>query len=230
MDCLNPQMKQKDGNPHMYKFFTRFLQDARAVYLKPKTFNPSYEFYVAKFISPKYRHYPRDPQFRTSQNGLLQHFMAAAVEKEIVECGRSIFIAELTEIRPELLYLKRNYPETTFYIGNGTIESGSMRKLFWKYDISGNVILAGYLKHLLQAGIRTHILRIQSHKYYLERRTGTNFIKEMEPPAMGMDMNGSIQTIFIILVALLAEASSVFLFEIMYSRQNTLYTLVEHFS
>jgi hypothetical protein len=221
---------QRLGNPHMYKFFTRFLQDARSVYLKPNTFNPRYEFYVAKFISPKYRHYPRDPQFPRSENGLLQHFMAAAVEKEIVECGRSIFIAELTEIRPELVYLKRNYPETTFYIGYGTIESGRMRKLFWKYDISGNVILAEYLKHLLQAGIRTHILRIQSHKNYLERRTGTSFIKEMEPPAMGMGMNGSIQTIFIILVAILAVASSVFLFEIMYSRQNTLFTLVEHFS
>jgi hypothetical protein len=220
---------QKLGNPFMYKFFTQFLTDALLAYVQQKTLNPRYGFYVAKFISPKYRHYPRDPQFPISKQGSIQHFMAAAVEKEIVDCGRSIFIAELSELRAELLYLKRNYPERTFYVGNGTIESGKMQKLLWKYYGHGTPKLAQYLRLLLQGGIRTHILQIQSNRNYLERRFGTDIIKEQNQTVLGMDMNGSIQTIFIILVAVLVLASSVFLMEILYSRRRTLYTLVEQF-
>jgi hypothetical protein len=77
-----------------------------------------------------------------------------------------------------------------------------------------------YLKLLLQAGIRTHISSIQSHKTYLERRIGTQIIKEKEPPAMGMAMSGSIQTIFIILSASLVLASFVFIFEFICHRRN----------
>jgi hypothetical protein len=220
---------QRLGDPFMYKFFTRFLGDALSAYLEPNTFNPRYEFYVAKFISPKYRHYPRDPQFPLSKQGSIQHLMAAAVEKEIVDCARSIFIAELNELRAELLYLKRNYPETTFYVGNGTIQSGEMQKLLWPYYDHGTPILAQYLIHLLQGGIRTHILQIQSHMSYLERRIGTDIIKEQKLTVTGMDMNGSIQTIFIILVANLVLASSVFLMEILYSRRRTMYSFVAQF-
>jgi hypothetical protein len=118
-------------NPFMYKFFIRFLTNTLLADRNPKRLNPRYQFYVVKFISPKYRHYPRDPQFPRTKLGSIQHLRAAAVEKEIVDCGRSIFIAELNELRAELLYLKRNYPERTFYVGNGTIESGEMQKLLW---------------------------------------------------------------------------------------------------
>jgi hypothetical protein len=155
--------------------------------------------------------------------------MAAAVEKEIVDCGRSVFISELTELRAELLYLKRNYPERTFYAGIDTIESGGMQKSFWEYYPDGNPILAHYLRHLLQGGIRSHILRMQSHKYYLQRGIGTNIIKELKPTIIGMDMSGSIQTIFIILVAVLLLASSVFLMEILCGRRRTMYNLVVQF-
>jgi hypothetical protein len=85
------------------------------------------------------------------------------------------------------------------------------------------------MRHLLQGGIRTHILQIQSHRNYLERRIGTDIIKEQKQTVAGMDMNGSIQTIFIILVAIHVLASSVFLMEISYSRRRTIYSLVEQF-
>jgi hypothetical protein len=214
----------------MYKFFGRVLTDASLAYLQPKTFNPRYEFYVVKFSSPKYRHYPRDPRFPRSKQGSIQHLMAAAVEKEIVDCGRSVFIAELNELRAELLYLQRNYPERTFYVGNGTIESGEMQKLLWQYTGHENPILAQYLRHLLQGGFRTHILQIQSHRNYLERRIGTDIIKEQKQTVAGMDMNGSIQTIFIILVAILVLGSSVFSMEILCSRRRTIDILVAQFS
>jgi hypothetical protein len=220
---------QKLVNPFMYKFFIRFLTNALLADRNPKRLNPRYQFYVVKFVSPKYRHYPRDPQFPRSKLGSIQHLRAAAVEKEIVDCGRSIFIAELNELIAELLYLKRNYPERTFYLGNGTIESGEMQKLLWPYYDHGTPILAQYLRHLLQGGIRTHILQIQSHRNYLERRIGTDIIKEQKQTVAGMDMNGSIQTIFIILVAVLVLASSVILIEILYSRRRTMYSLVEQF-
>jgi hypothetical protein len=44
-----------------------------------------------------------------------------------------------------------------------------------------------------------------------------------------MDMNGSIQTIFIILVAILSLASFVFLFEFIHWRRKSMYLLFEYF-
>jgi hypothetical protein len=81
----------------------------------------------------------------------------------------------------------------------------------------------------LQGGIRTHILQIQSHRNYLERRIGTDIIKEQKQTVAGMDMNGSIQTIFTILVAVLVLASSVFLMEILYCSRRNIYIFVAQF-
>jgi hypothetical protein len=215
-------------NPLMYKYFNQFHSDSINMHYGRMRFNPKYEFYVTKFISPKHRHYPREPKFSNSKNVFIDQYMAAAVEKEIVACGRSIFIAESNELQAELRYLQRNYPERTFYVGNGTIEQGTRRKLFWNYHHK-NPVLAHYVMLLLQAGIRTHILSIQSHKTYLERRIGTKIIKEKEPTAMGMDMSGSIQTIFIILSASLVLASFVFIFEFIFHRRNIIYMILVEF-
>jgi hypothetical protein len=220
--------RQRLCNPSMYKYFDQFHSDALYVYMGNIRFNPTYEFYVTNFISPKHRHYPREPTFPSSKN-VFDQYMAAAVEKEIVACGKSIFIAESNELQAELRYLQRNYLERKFYVGNGTIEQGTRRKLYWNYQHYGNPVLAQYLKFLLQAGIRTHISTIQSHKTYLERRIGTRIIKEKEPPAMGMDMTGSIQTIFIILSASLVLASFVFIFEFICHRRNIIYMILVEF-
>jgi hypothetical protein len=214
-------------NPRMYKYFDQFYWDAVYTNEEYMRFNPKYEFYVTKFMSPKHRHYPKEPKF--PKNVFIDHYRAAAVEKEIVGCGRSIFIAESNELQAELRYLQQNYPGKNFYLGNGTIEQGTRRKLYWNYRDFGNPVMAEYLKRLVQAGIRTHISTIQSHKIYLERRVGTQIIKAEGPPAMGMDMSGSIQTIFIILSANFVLASFVFLFEFMCHRRKIIYMIFEQF-
>jgi hypothetical protein len=206
-NVLPSNERQRLSNPTLYKIFKQFQWDSKYMDMKDKRLNPKYEFHVSNFMSPKYRHYPIDPKFPIPNERLIKHFTAAAVEKEIVACGRSICLADLDELQAELRYLKQSYPETAFYVGNGTVENGWRRKLVWYYGYTGNPVLAQYLRLLLQAGIRTHVTSILNHKTYLERRIGTKLIKEMEPPAMGMDMNGSIQTIFIILVAVLLSGS-----------------------
>jgi hypothetical protein len=128
-------------NPSMYKLFNQFHWDAFSINGGIMRFNPKYEFYVTKFISPKHRHYPREPKFPKSKNFFINHYRAAAVEKEIVTCGRSIFIAESNELQAELRYLQRNYPGTHFYIGNGTIEQGTRRQLIWSYQYHGNPVI-----------------------------------------------------------------------------------------
>jgi hypothetical protein len=214
-------------NPRMYKYFDQFYWEAMNIDGGYMRSNPKYEFYATKFISPKHRHYPREPKF--PKNVFIDHYRAAAVEKEIVGCGKSIFIAESNELQAELRYLQRNYPGRNFYIGNDTIEQGTRRKLYWDYNYFGNPVMAKYLKRLVQTDIRTHILTIQSHKTYLERRVGTKIIKADERPAMGMDMSGSIQTIFIILSAKFVLASFVFLFEFMCHRRKIISMIFEQF-
>jgi hypothetical protein len=230
--CVTNNLAGKDQKigqnfPTKYKVFEQFLLDAFQLDSRSKRFTPKYEYWLSKLMSIKHRHYPSNPEFPNSKIGLIKHFMAAATEKEVVACGRSIFVAELNELQAELLYLQRNYPDRTFYVGNDTIEKGTQRKLVWEYTNNGDPKLAEYFRILLQAGIRTHVSNILNHKLYLERRIGTAIIKEMETPGGGMDMNGSIQTIFIISAAILLLASSVFLIEFIHYRWKTIHTVVK---
>jgi hypothetical protein len=229
-DSVSALEEERLVNPHMYKFFDKFWYEAFMMSVNVKGFNLKYVYYISNLISPKHRHYPKDPQFPSSKAGLIQHYRAAAVEKELTACGKSIFIADLKELGPELDYLQTNYPDRTFYRGNSTIEQGRRKKVFWNYSLGGNRVLAHYLKCLLQAGISSHITSIANDKKYLERRIGTKIIKEMERlAAAGMDMSGSIQTIFIISAGILVLASCVFLFECMATRRKTNYIMIEQF-
>jgi hypothetical protein len=215
-------------NPHMYKFFDKFFKEAFMMSLDVTRFNLKYVYYISNLISPKHRHYPKDPKFPSSKAGLIQHYMSAAVEKELTASGKTIFIADLKELGAELHYLQTNYPDRTFYRGNSTIEQGRRKKVFWNYNLGGNRVLAHYLVRLLQAGIYSPISSLANHNKYLERRIGTKIIKEMERlAAAGMDTSGSIQTIFIISVGILVLASCVFLFECMATRRKTIFIMIE---
>jgi hypothetical protein len=212
--------------PQMYKLFDQFRNDLNNLDTEEKDLNLFYAFNIKEFFSAKHRLYPRDPNFPKSKDSLIKHYMSAAIEKELVACERSIFLAEAKELNVELRYLRENYPDHNFYVGNGTIENGRKRKLVWYFEYESDFKIAYYFRLLLQAGIRAHILKIQHQKEYMGRRIGTQIIKESEKPKIYMDMNGSIQTIFIILVVLLVLAGCVFLFEFIHNRRTEIYAKV----
>jgi hypothetical protein len=184
-------------------------------------------YYTIEFFSPKYRNYPKQPNFTDSEDGEIKLFVDAAVEKELVACGKSIFLADEIKLLAELRYLKENFPQIRFYVGNDSMEFGLKRKLTWQFENLGTSKVAYYLKLLLQAGVRDAILSIQAHLYYLKRRSGTRLIKMGILP-IPVDMKGPTQTIFIILVTITSLAFLQFLLELIYYHRKVIYLFFTH--
>jgi hypothetical protein len=222
----SPQ-SQRLGLPQMYSVFNQ-LDEARDFwdenFLK---FQPVAAYYTYAFFSSKFRHYPKHPHFSDSGDGEIPRYMDSAIEKELITCDKSIFLADSNEIRTELHYLKRNYPEIKFYVSNDTMEQGVKRKKVWTFENPGTFLVPYYLKALLQAGIRDAVLSIQAHKTYLQRREGTKLIKEavISPT---VDMEGPTQTIFIILAAITSLAGLQFVFELLYCNRKIICMFFRH--
>jgi hypothetical protein len=213
--------------PQMYELFNRLASEEGFNDERFNIFHRAYAHYVTEFFSPRYRPYPKNPEFKYSNNREIQHFMYAAIEKELISCEKSIFLADSNELRTELAYLKQNYPQIKFYVGNETMELGLKRKLVWNFENQGSSRVPYYLKLLLQAGIRDAVLSIQSHRKYVQRRIGTQLIQMEISPTL-VDMKGPTQTIFIILAAITSLAALLFQLELMYYNRKTIYKFCVH--
>jgi hypothetical protein len=222
----SPQ-SQRLGVPQMYSVYNRLAQ-ARDFwdenFLK---FQSVSAYYTHEFFSHRFRHYPKHPNFTASGDGEIPHYMDSAIEKELIECEKSVLLSDSNEIRTELHYLKQNYPEIRFYVSNDTMEQGGKRRTIWNFENPGTSIVPYYLQALLQAGVRDAVLSIQAHKTYLQRRQGTKLIKEMAVSPT-VDMNGPTQTIFIILAAICSLAGLQFVLELIYCNRMAIYMFFRH--
>jgi hypothetical protein len=175
------------------------------------------------FFSPRNRHYPKDPKFSNSDLDKIPIYSAAAIEKELVACGRSIFVGERKETSSELFYLQTNYPRRHFYISNDTFEAGWSTPILWIFMNTGNSKVPQYFKLLLEGGVRDAVLELRTHRYYMKRRVGTQFVQKGILREENIGMSGSIQTIFIISFAFLLTATLVFLLEVIYMNKYLLF-------
>jgi hypothetical protein len=114
----NPNQIRRLGLPQMYKIFKQLNGEYNFEGIK--RFRPTYMHYLRAFYSAKHRHYPKPPNFPKSEESNVLRYMEAAVEKELVSCEKSIFIGDAKDVRTELRYLKENYPQIRFYVGNNT--------------------------------------------------------------------------------------------------------------
>jgi hypothetical protein len=212
------------SHPWMYSVFNRFFDELR--YFKRLQQDSRYLRRLYAFFSTHNRHYPKDPKFSKSELAEIPVYTAAAIEKELVACGRSIFIGDGKAINAELAYLKTNYPRKHFYASNDTFESGWSTPIVWIFSDSGNSKVPFYFKRLFEGGVRDVLLGLRKHQYYLKRRVGTHFVQEGMLREEHFGMSGSIQTIFIISFTCLSIASLVFLLEVIYMNEFlfTLYT------
>jgi hypothetical protein len=222
----NPgSQSQRLGVPEMYSVHNLLAQAQDFSDENFQKFYPVFAYYTHEFFSNKFRHYPKHPNFRHSGDGEIPHYMDSAIEKELIACDKSIFLADSNAVRTQLHYLKENYPEIKFYVSNDTMEQGVKRKKIWTFENPGTSIVPYYLKALLQAGVRDTVLSIQAHKTYLKRRQGTKLIKEVVVSPT-VDMNGPTQTIFIILAAISSLAGLQFVLELMYCNRKIIYMFV----
>jgi hypothetical protein len=84
---------------------------------------------------------------------------------------------------------------------------------------SGSSKVPRYFRMLSEAGIRDVLLGLRKEKYYLKRRSGTQFVQEEMLRGKNIGMSGSIQTIFIISITCLSVATLVFILEVGHKNQ-----------
>jgi hypothetical protein len=175
----------------------------------------AYVMRLKTFFLPRNRYHPKHPKFLSTNDNAIPYYLSAAVEEELIACGKSIYIGESKDLERELLYLRSNYPRKGFYMSNDTFETKGSRPVIWMFRNSARSKAPHYFKLLIEGGIRDGILSLRSHKYYAMRSIGTKLIKEAESKMnKSSGMAGSIQTIFLILLYILSFATLVFLAEI----------------
>jgi hypothetical protein len=161
----------------------------------------------------KNRHYPKKPLFPSPVDESIPQYSAAAIEKELVSCGRSVYMGDLHELTYELSYLRVNYPMKGFYLSTSSFEVDGSKPVIWNFRNPGKSKVPHYFRLLRESGIPGFISGIRRHGIFLQRRIGTRFVKESMPNVTSLGISGSIQTIFMILIALLSMATTVFFFE-----------------
>jgi hypothetical protein len=221
--------------PWMYTVFNRLYGEIRHAVRLHLDFR--YISRTYRFFSPRNRFYPKDPQISDSKIAKIQLYSATAIENELVACERSIFLGESKALNHELSYLKINYPRKYFYISNDTLETGWSKPIVWMFMNSGSSKVPRYFKMLSEAGIRDVLLGLRKEKYYLKRRSGTQFVQEGMLRGKSIGMSGSIQTIFIISITCFSVATLVFYtgswtqkassVQIMYIYQSLLYRITK---
>jgi hypothetical protein len=207
-----PTQKFLLRHPWIYSEFEKLETELALVH--SVNFSKLHKHRTVAFFAPRNRHCPRDPEFRNTDEQTIKLYLAAAVEKELVACNRSIFMGEAKELKYELSYLIANYPTKGFYTPEDTFENGGSSPVVWEFTKVGTSKVPLYFKLLIESGIREGITGIRMHKHYLMRRNGTKLILEGMQSESSVGIFGSIQTIFFILLFLLTISLFVFTIEL----------------
>jgi hypothetical protein len=131
---------------------------------------------------------------------MVRFYPAVAIEKELIACERSILMGDTEELHYELSYLKVNYPKKGFYLSKETFETGWSTPVIWSFSNMGMSRIPMYFQFLIEAGIHNALMGLRKDKHYLIRRAGSKYVHESLTEAERIVMEGSIQTIFIILI------------------------------
>jgi uncharacterized membrane protein len=183
--------------------------------LQNKTSQPDDHTIMRKIFSswhPVHRFYPRNLPAAAA----LQYkdvFTESLIENEIVQCRKSAFIGDESSVSAEFDYLRTNYDRVPFQTGS---VDHLGRLAGWAFEHPGNSPMPGILARFVETGILEHFSRNARYNKYLKRKQGTQEILRdvVESRVKPLDLEGSIQTIFILWAALLTSGIAIWLSEI----------------
>jgi len=119
-----------------------------------------------------------------------------AMEEELTQCDRTVYVADEKTISLEFDYLSRVYEEIEFFIGDETMGN---QVVGWFFRSSGGSKAPQKLHLLLQAGILNEFNALfNSYKYSLRRKYSMNRTRGNlgKPKIEPIFIHGNIQTIF----------------------------------
>lgn len=155
---------------------------------------------------PNAQHFPGDFLVPVHYTRISE--MVARVEGQVVACGQTAFVAEVSETQSEFEYLSRNYYWNKFYMSRDILEAMPTGVSFEK---PGTSRVPGYYRSLTESGIVGRLMREHwARRNYRRQSVGNYTAPEFSDK---MTMNGCIHTLFILCAALAGLGGVVFVVE-----------------
>lgn len=164
---------------------------------------------IFNLLDPKHAHYPRGFQYFDRNQTLVD--LRNAVESQLVECGKSVFISRPDNIHTEFQFMTRHYPSKKFYKGKEVLGVSPIGWYFYRVGVSK---VPRYFKRVVETGI-FHRLRDEDNFQKLLSRSPVSK-NTMEQSVQLVELCGAILTVFIICGICISGAILIFVAEIRY--------------
>jgi len=227
---LNPGLDTFRPSPHGYEVLNVILAGLTES-------ESDQEDYLAKFVQPKQRHYPKFQSILQKPVAALTQVInnnsifvekyhpfirEAAIEDELTECGKSVYISATESVKDELDYLRTNYPTLNFYRSKHSIF-----KRITGWNFPPLQMLLSKLPKRIQAyyaetGIYHHLNRQTRMSSLINRRKYTSIINKAKKVS-AIKLTKPLQTVFIIILVGLLITVVVFGFELFICQYIPLY-------
>ncbi|OXA54858.1 hypothetical protein Fcan01_11575 [Folsomia candida] len=158
---------------------------------------------LTPLLNPRHSLQPND----IGSENIIKHNLPYAIEKEVSNCGKTVFIANTNILDAEVDYLRKRYYRTQFYKGEDSILDIT---LGWIFDRPGNSKIPRYLKALLENGIHSRLVKEQHGREHRQRRKTWSPIPPRVSP---MAIEGATVTFFLVCAVVFGLSIVFFVFE-----------------
>lgn len=228
---------QKIGNAHEIYQKTNYiwylaLKELFLSVMNEPSLSPFHKF-VLSLASPTFRWYPKSLHENGSWildsrnwNHVISHrALKSAIEEEIVDCGKSLFVQSQSELVRYRHHLGKEYPFISTYLGSNPI-LGQFYGLIFHCSRDSKVLK--YFKSWFESGVYNFYAEnyIANKTLQLEHPVSKEIKKSKFKsgvdwnPVKKLGLTTSISTLFLILIGMLGLGGLVFLGENLKSRQR----------
>jgi len=237
---LNPGLDTFSASPHGYELLDVILSGLTDSEVDQ-------EHFLAKFVQPKQRHYPKFPNMLQQPVETFTHEIygiigepttllvkkyhpfvkEAAIEDELTECGKSVYISTAESVKDELNYLRANYPTLSFYTPNYSIFPMITGWTFPPIQMVLSKLPKRIQAYYAETGIYQHLNRQTRMASLINRRKYTSIINKAKKVS-AIKLSKPLQTVFIIILVGLLTTLVVFGFELIICPNIPVYFLKCH--
>ncbi|OXA46896.1 hypothetical protein Fcan01_18162 [Folsomia candida] len=153
------------------------------------------------FFDPRHIHHLRSLQHSHPNQTFLE--VQSHLEKELIQCGKTVFIADSDNIDAELDFLRKYYPAKRFYKGKEIFDHIDFH---WEVIQYGASKVPSYLRALLESGIYRRLRIEEINQKYLGRKPLERGLQSSLP----VQLDGAISTLFILCSGIAVFAMLVF--------------------
>jgi len=208
--------------PYIYRVFFNNLLQIKECHYGNVPLNSSFSRTLIKLMDLFYKYYPSAHDYKRPWNS--SDYPRGAVEEELILCQKSAYLVESNQL--EFKYMSDNYKKKRFYY----LRDGfTAKRSVWEFRNLQKSRLPFYFSMFLQSGVYHQLHKLKLFKDHLKRRYVTTEIIKRTDKREALDMKSSIQTIFILFLAISLLAKIMFVAEHCYSAFPKLVSSIKHF-